>query len=484
MSKPKPKILVIGHARHGKDHFAGLIANALELKFTSSSEFVGKEILWENWGQIHYTSFDEMFEDRVNHRELWADMISEYNNPDKTKTATTMLGRGNHMYVGMRRRDELEACKKAEVFDLIIWVDGSDHRPDEDPSSMELKEEDADVVVFNNVVDGDGNFITDFSESVYDIAATLSDLDYDVGNYNFDTVTGGSQPDWLTHISKLKPKLHNRLSWEDKPVGATTVLDHGFIQVKEVMGNDKAIVDSARMSYGRGTKSVNKDAGLINYLVNNHHTSPLEMGEIRFHIRMPIFVARQWIRHRTANVNEYSGRYSQMVRLFYVPKLDNIKGQHTTNKQMSEGNLTEGDDIYAQDLISENSHQCFDNYEKLLGKGVSRETARIVLPLNTYTEVMWKLDISNLLKFLYLRDDPHSQWEIQQFAKEIAKAVEEHFPLVYNAYMRQRGKVSLTQDQLYAIVWCTPESFEVLSKSEAAQVHEILAHNLKVGTGS
>lgn len=264
----------------------------------------------------------------------------------------------------------------------------------------------------------------------------------------------------------------DRLEWTDKPEGAITVLDYGFFQVKEVMGSDIEIAESARMSYGRGTKKVNNDQGLINYLVRNHHTSPLEMGEIRFHMRLPIFVMRQLVRHRTANLNEYSGRYSEMVRLFYTPELDKIMCQGTVNKQMSGEPLPIEQAQAARNMIEHSSNESFDYYELLLANDVSRETARIVLPLNTYTECVWKLDVSNLIKFLYLRDDDHAQWEIRVYAMEIAKVVEFYFPQVYAAYMRERESVKLTPVQIEALI--RGQILDGMSKSEASQITEIL----------
>lgn len=145
-----PKLLIIGHARHGKDTAAEMLRETHDYFFVSSSEFVGREIIWEKWGKEKYATFEEMFEDRVNHRALWADMITEYNTPDKTKTASTMLSRGYDLYVGMRRRDELDACRAKGIFDWVVWVDRSDHLPDEPFSSMELIPSDADIIIDNN----------------------------------------------------------------------------------------------------------------------------------------------------------------------------------------------------------------------------------------------------------------------------------------------------------------------------------------------
>jgi thymidylate synthase (FAD) len=212
------------------------------------------------------------------------------------------------------------------------------------------------------------------------------------------------------------------------------VLDKGFVRLVDVMGDDAAIVQAARVSYGNGTKSTREDAELINYLVRNAHTSPLEMVEFKFHCKMPIFIARQWIRHRTANVNEYSARYSEMKDERYLPELENIKGQSSTNKQGSDGNLEGFTQNGAKSLIEWSGKESFDVYTSLLENGVSREMARVVLPLNTYTEWYWKIDLHNLLHFLRLRLDSHAQWEIRQYAEAIAHFVKEKCPLAWAAF--------------------------------------------------
>lgn len=448
----KPKLLIIGHGRHGKDTVAEMIRDLMGLAFTSSSMFVAEEMIWNAWGKDRYESFEAMYDDRANNRKTWADLISAYNTPDKTKTAATMLSRGFDLYVGMRKFDELTACVETKLFDFIIWVDACKRLPKEDKSSMDLVPAHADLFIDNN------GTLDQLPPYVLNLQQMLHDQGFDV---NYSPVTPEVQ--LITPLEEL--------SWLDKPEGALTLLDHGFIQVKEVMGSDTAIVESARMSYGRGTKKVNDDAGLINYLVRNHHTSPLEMGEIRFHMRLPIFVMRQLVRHRTANLNEYSGRYSEMVRLFYVPEPAQICAQDKVNKQGSAEPLEEGVAQTIRAVMREQCNEAFDAYEAILKSGVSRETARIVLPLNTYTECVWKLDISNLIKLLYLRDDDHAQYEIRVYARVMAEAVERFFPLVYAAYMRSRESVTLTQAQIKALIFGNTEG---LSKSEGNVVMKLL----------
>lgn len=255
-----------------------------------------------------------------------------------------------------------------------------------------------------------------------------------------------------------------------KPEGAVEVLDHGYVALMDTMGTDDDIVEAARLSYGRGTKKVSNNEGLIRYLYSNHHTSPFEMVEMKFQMRLPIFVMRQWVRHRTANLNEYSGRYSVMPRLWYLPTIDDIKGQHAVNKQASGQQLGFVDAVYAQNIIDLQSERAFDDYEKLLELGVSREMARIVLPLNTYTEIVWKMDLNNMLKFLWLRDDHHAQPEIQAYARVIADFVQEKFPITHAAYVESRQAVTLTRAELLALI--TGDRSK-LSKSQTAKSEDL-----------
>lgn len=290
---------------------------------------------------------------------------------------------------------------------------------------------------------------------------------FDVGLGPVEILPNGTaQPEQPALDGEIMP------DWKAMPEGAIRVLDHGFFIVREVMGSDKAIADSARMSYGRGTKKVNPDEGLINYLVQNHHTSPLEMGEIRVHMRLPIFVMRQLVRHRTANLNEYSGRYSEMVRLFYVPNAEQVCHQDLVNKQGSAEMLEMSKNLIVREHILAQAESAFDTYEFLLTQGVSRETARIILPLNTYTECVWKMDVSNLIKFLMLRDDSHAQYEIRVYAKLLAEALAHFFPAVNAAYEREKNRISLNQAQIQALI---TGDLEALPKGELKVVQDLLS---------
>jgi thymidylate synthase (FAD) len=438
----KPKLLIIGHARHGKDTVAELIKQRMGLRFESSSYVLAEEVVYPTMKE-KYSSWQECFEDRANHRVHWHNVLKQYNTPDPTKLAKLIMS-NNDIYVGMRSFREMQACLNNKMFDLVIWVDGSKRHELEGIGSFDIPIQKTHFHINNNYS----------LDILYDEIDRLREYLY-MGGFNVED----------------NPIRVNR-TWLDKPEGSIIVLDHGFIELKEVMGSDQTIVESASMSYGRGTKRVSNDEALIRYLMINNHTSPIEMGEMRFHMRLPIFVMRQVIRHRTANVNEYSGRYSEMVRLFYTPKAEQIKGQHKTNKQGSGEQLSDIDIKTIQLSMEQISNHCFDTYEALLKLGLSRETARIILPLNTYTECVWKLDTSNLIKFLFLRDDSHAQWEVRQYAKEIAKQVEIHFPLLYKAYMRKRNSITLTEVQIEALI--QGKILPDMPKGEAQQVREIL----------
>src|SRR5690349_267336 len=196
---------------------------------------------------------------------------------------------------------------------------------------------------------------------------------------------------------------------------AFPVLDHGFVRVIDYMGDDAAVVQAARVSYGRGTKKVSEDRGLIHYLMRHRHSTPFEMCEIKFHVKLPIFIARQWIRHRTANVNEYSARYSIVKDRFYHPTLENVRKQSTSNRQGGEG---PADAATAQEFLDylDEIERSYAKYQAFIDKGVAREIARIALPASVYTEWYWKVDLHNLLRFLSLRMDPHAQQEIRDYA--------------------------------------------------------------------
>ena len=216
------------------------------------------------------------------------------------------------------------------------------------------------------------------------------------------------------------------------------VLDLGFVRVVDYMGDDAAIVQAARVSYGDGTKSVQEDTALIDYLVRNRHTSPLEQCEIKFHIKLPIFVARQFIRHRTANVNEISARYSILPDEFYLPTPEDIARQSDSNKQGRGDSLNHNSTAAVLKILREGAERSYDDYGGLLDIGLARELARINLTLATYTQWYWKIDLHNLFNFLHLRLDPHAQLEIRRYAEVIARIVKKWVPAAYGAFVRHR----------------------------------------------
>ena len=231
---------------------------------------------------------------------------------------------------------------------------------------------------------------------------------------------------------------------------AIPILDHGFIRVVDYMGNDTSIVQAARVSYGKGTKKVNTDAGLIKYLMRHWHSTPFEMCEIKYHIKLPIFIARQWIRHRTANVNEYSARYSILDKEFYLPISENLASQSQNNRQ-GRGDVLKGDQAKkVLDLLKSDAERTYNNYEEMLNErydgtvidqnkiGLARELARMNLTLNTYTQWYWKTDLLNLMNFLRLRADHHAQYEIRTYADAMLETLKKWVPITYEAFMDYR----------------------------------------------
>ena len=231
---------------------------------------------------------------------------------------------------------------------------------------------------------------------------------------------------------------------------AIPLLDHGFIRVVDYMGDDTSIVQAARVSYGKGTKKVSTDAGLIKYLMRHWHSTPFEMCEIKYHVKLPIFIARQWIRHRTANVNEYSARYSILDKEFYLPAQEHLAAQSKSNRQ-GRGDVLEGEQAKkVLDLLKNDAERTYENYETMLnekydgsiidenGVGLARELARMNLTLNTYTQWYWKTDLLNLMNFLRLRADHHAQYEIRTYADAMLDTLKRWVPITYDAFMDYR----------------------------------------------
>ena len=231
---------------------------------------------------------------------------------------------------------------------------------------------------------------------------------------------------------------------------AIPVLDHGFIRVIDYMGDDSSIVQAARVSYGKGTKKVSTDSGLIKYLMRHWHSTPFEMCEIKYHVKLPIFIARQWIRHRTANVNEYSARYSILDKEFYLPEPNHLAAQSKNNRQ-GRGDILQGEQAKkVLDLLKGDAERTYDNYENMLNErydgsvidesqnGLARELARMNLTLGTYTQWYWKTDLLNLMNFLRLRADHHAQYEIRAYADIMLDTLKRWVPITYEAFLDYR----------------------------------------------
>lgn len=232
------------------------------------------------------------------------------------------------------------------------------------------------------------------------------------------------------------------------------VLDKGFVRVVDTMGDDSAIVQAARVSYGEGTKTVSTDNGLIRYLIKHKHTTPLEMCEIKLHIKVPLFIARQWLRHRTASVNEISARYTPVKDEFYIPAKERYAKQSKTNKQCSDFN--DGFDasqvkIFDYELETQ-THNAKASYDYMLGKELAREVARIQLPVNQYTEFYWKIDLHNLLHFCKLRSASNAQWEVQQYSQIIEGVIKQWCPVAYEAFVDYVKEACTLSRQELAVV--------------------------------
>jgi thymidylate synthase (FAD) len=237
---------------------------------------------------------------------------------------------------------------------------------------------------------------------------------------------------------------------------AIPVLDHGFIRVVDYMGDDAAICQAARVSYGKGTKSVQNVEGLIRYLMRHWHSTPFEMCEVKLHVKLPVFVARQWIRHRTANVNEYSARYSILDREFYIPAPEHIAAQSVVNNQGRGEALTGAEAARVLDILKTDSERSYDNYQAMISddgqRGLARELARMNLPANIYTQWYWKVDLHNLLHFLRLRADAHAQYEIRVYADAICSVVADWVPFAYAAFEDYRlGGATLSETALECV---------------------------------
>ena len=251
----------------------------------------------------------------------------------------------------------------------------------------------------------------------------------------------------------------------------TKIHEHGFVRLVDTMGSDGDIADAARVSYGKGTRAVSDNRNLIRYLLRHKHTSPIEMASVKFHLKLPIFVMRQLIRHRTASVNEYSGRYSVMSNDCYVPEIDYIQPQSQTNKQGRAGELSEGWKKKYKTIISDITSKTLIAYKLLVGDdlmgvdGLSRELSRIVLPVSNYTECYWKIDLHNFFHFCRLRMDSHAQQEIQDYAKPMYEMVKPHFPIATEAFEDYSlGSINLSRMEMNVLNYVF-EHFPLMQQS-------------------
>lgn len=267
----------------------------------------------------------------------------------------------------------------------------------------------------------------------------------------------------------------------DKLIGVSLpVLDHGFVRIVDYMGSDSSVVQAARVSYGSGTKGLHNDKALIDFLMRHRHTSPFEMCEIKLHVKLPIFVARQWIRHRTANVNEISARYSVVEDEFFIPQAHEIGVQSQTNMQCREGQIDHAVARNAIAMLELQKNNSYEAYQSMLESGVPRELARMCLGVNCYTQFYWKIDLHNLLHFLFLRSGKGAQQEIQKYAKIILGIVEKWTPLVYEAFMKYRmNSVTLSSREIALLhdLLCGKkidfDSIEDMSAREIAEFKEL-----------
>jgi thymidylate synthase (FAD) len=272
-------------------------------------------------------------------------------------------------------------------------------------------------------------------------------------------------PDQSAEIAAAREASHATrratvVALEERLFTAVPLLDHGFIRVIDYMGDDAAIVQAARVSYGRGTRRVSEDAGLIRYLMRHRHSTPFEMCEIKFHVKLPIFVARQWIRHRMANVNEYSARYSVLDREFYIPAPEHLAAQSAANRQ-GRGTTLQGEEAeHVLALLRDDATRCYDHYVDMLNEeeprndrqGLARELARMNLTLNTYTQWYWKTDLHNLFNFCALRADSHAQYEIRVYADAILDTVRDWVPAAFAAFQDYRLGAATFSAQMLAVL--------------------------------
>ena len=273
----------------------------------------------------------------------------------------------------------------------------------------------------------------------------------------------------IAEINSLRDKSNNTIrpvadGIEEILYQVFPALDHGFVRVVDYMGDDQAVVQAARVSYGKGTTKISEDRGLIRYLMRHRHSTPFEMCEIKLHVKLPMFIARQWIRHRTASINEYSARYSVLDKEFYIPNSKDLAVQSKSNRQGRGDILSKKASDEALEMLKRDAERCYETYEYLLNEksngdiidndrdGLARELARINLTLNTYTQWYWKTNLHNLMNFIFLRADGHAQYEIRVYADIIYKIMKAWVPITAEAFKSYRsGSLELSAEAMKVI---------------------------------
>jgi thymidylate synthase (FAD) len=277
--------------------------------------------------------------------------------------------------------------------------------------------------------------------------------------------------------------LENVLNQEFK------VLNKGFVRVVDYMGNDSSIVQAARVSYGKGTKTTQDDVALIRYLLKHKHTTPFEMCEIKLHIKAPIFIARQWLRHRTASVNEYSARYSIIEEEYYVPETENIRKQSSSNKQGRGESLSAEESQEIQNKMDQATQNCFTLYNEFIkvddnnNELVAKELARSILPVNIYTQFYWKIDLHNLMHFLRLRCDSHAQYEIREYANIILDVLKLWLPSTHQAFLDYHINATNFSAQEMAMLHAMLLEVEMVDKIEGLSIREYNEFKNKIKEG-
>ena len=447
MKYPKPRLLIIGHGRHGKDTVAEIIANVMQLKFSSSSRFVAEKFIWDVWGKERYESFDDMFADRVNYRSTWKDLILAWNTPDRTRTAVTMLSEGNDMYVGMRSRDEFEANKENKTFDYVIWVDSSKRLPPEDEDSMELTMEDADIVIDNNEED-----TAHLVEKIDQLAKRLYSEGFSVGilcepepsQENIlitePTIFAIGQTQWN------KDEFERWINFNDlSNMAGDTSTPIGRLW-KDVSDDDalaRMIEFGGRHCYRAWEKGRNRQEYISN-IIQMEHGSVLEHSTINWAIQgVSRSLSLELARHRVGiAISQESQRYVDSKNInFVVPPIllhigtdELLKEFHTHNMNALNAYTSFQEEIYHQleHTVSSGSVKL-----RTMLKKRANEAARAHLPNATETRLLWTTNMRLLCHFLWLRGGSGADLEIRRLAVALLYKAQQYAPEIFNQFTTQ-----------------------------------------------